>query len=231
LVVGLVRGLHGLNGAVRVEVLTDDESRFEEGSRVFPEGSPQTLTVSWAQPDAPGILLRFQEVPSREAAESLRDVYLEIDRPAAGLAEGEAYWHDVMGVPVMTTTGEALGTIADIFRAGESEVYVVRGGPRGEVLVPAVRAVVTRFEPTAGRIEVDGDVLGLEEAAPPRRARGRRSSRLPLGVVPQRVEDPSGTGDDPGPTPAPDDGPDATPTRPADAPEDGPPAADTPSER
>jgi len=183
--------LHGLNGAVRVEVLTDDDSRFADGSRVFPEGSSDVLTVGWVQPDVPGILVRFQEVRTREAAESLRDVYLEVERPVQGLAQGEAYWHEVIGVPVTTSAGESLGTVADVFRAGESEVYVVRGGTRGEVLVPAVRDVVRVFEPAEGRIEIDGEALGLDDEPPTRRARGRRSSRLPRGMVPERADKPA----------------------------------------
>jgi hypothetical protein len=70
-------------------------------------------------------------------------------------------------------------------------VYVIRGGRRGEVLVPAVRAIVTVFEPAAGRIEVDAEALGLDEEPPPRRARGRRSSRLPRGAVPQPAAEPA----------------------------------------
>jgi 16S rRNA processing protein RimM len=175
-----------------VEVLTDDEARFGVGSIVFAEGSMRPLTVIWVQPDAPGLLVRFGEVRTRETAEQLRDTYLEAVRPLDPLPEGEAYWHEVIGVPVATTAGESLGTVADVFRAGESEVFVVRGGARGEVLVPAVRSIVTTFLPGAGgRIEVDADGLGLDEAPTPRRARGRRSSRLPRGVVPERVDKPS----------------------------------------
>lgn len=195
LVVGLVRGLHGLNGAVRVEVLTDEASRFEPGSRLFPEGSLRALVVSWVQPDAPGLLVRFRQITSREAAEGLRDTYLEAERAADGLPEGAAYWHEVIGSAVTTTAGEALGIVTDVFRTGENEVFVVTGGPRGELLVPAVRAVITVFEPSVSRIVVDADALGLEPIAP-RRARGRRSSRLPAGIPPS-AGDPAASGETP----------------------------------
>ena len=35
LVVGLVRGVHGLRGVVRVEILSDDPARFEAGTSSF----------------------------------------------------------------------------------------------------------------------------------------------------------------------------------------------------
>jgi 16S rRNA processing protein RimM len=65
---------------------------------------------------------------------------------------------------VRTTAGESLGKVEDVFRAGEGEVYVVRGEARGEVLVPAVRSVVTELAPEEGRITVDAVALALPEA-------------------------------------------------------------------
>lgn len=160
-VVGLVRGLHGLHGGVRVEVLTDDPARFEPGSVVMVADSGRRLTVVEMHDDKPpGLIVRFREVADRSAAEELRDTYLEAE-PAA-LAESIWYWHQVIGCTVLTEGGEELGRVDDIFRVGESEVYVVRG-ERGEVLVPAVKSVVRELAPDEGRIVVDDAALGLAE--------------------------------------------------------------------
>jgi 16S rRNA processing protein RimM len=184
LVVGLVRGLHGLRGAVRVEVLTDDPGRFARGSVLYPEGSDERLTVTWSREDGPGVQLRFRERGTRESVESLRDVYLEAGVGQRTLPEGAWYWHEIEGATVLTLNGEELGRVEDVFRAGESEVYVVRGGPRGEVLVPAVASVIRELAPDAGRIVVDGEALDL---GPMRgsRPRGRKTTRaLRAGVAP-----------------------------------------------
>ena len=177
LVVGLVRGVHGLRGALRVEVLTDDPQRFELGSVVHPEGSPRALTIAWRQEDGPGLLVRFEEVTTRSAAERLRDRYLEASASSASLPPGEYYWHELTGVPVATVDGEQLGTVQDVFRAGEAEVLVVRGGDRGEVLVPAVRAVIRELAPREGRIVVDREALGLDDEPVRSKPRGRRTTR------------------------------------------------------
>ena len=173
--VGLVHGLHGLQGAVRVEVLSDEPERFAVGAVLFAEGDERPLTVAWTGPSKQGLLVRFEELPTRESAEHLPRRYLEV--PAAGpLPEGTYYWHQLHGLAVTTTGGEPLGTVADVFRAGEAEVYVVRGGPLGEIMVPAVASVIVELDPGAGRLVVDPVALDLP-AAPPRRRRRQEVTR------------------------------------------------------
>ena len=160
--------------------MSDDPERFAPGSVLHVEGDPAPLTVAWRQPDGPGLLVRFVEVPTRQVAEGLRDAFLVADAPAEPLPDGSAWWHEVVGAAVTTSEGEPLGTVVDLFRSGGAEVLVVEGGPRGELLVPMVATVVTEFAPLEGRVVVDGGVLGLEVATE-RRPRGRRSSKLAAG--------------------------------------------------
>jgi 16S rRNA processing protein RimM len=162
LVVGLVRGVHGLRGAVRVEILTDNPGRFEPGSLLFPENSERRLTVLSAHRDGPGLLVRFAEIVDRNGAEELRDTYLEAAQ-SAELPERTFYWHDIVGCTVTTRAGELLGVVDDVFRVGESEVYVVHGG-RGELLVPAVQSVIVELAPSDKRLVVDERALGLVRA-------------------------------------------------------------------
>jgi 16S rRNA processing protein RimM len=172
--VGLVRGLHGLRGAVRVEVLSDEPERFAVGSVLFAEGDDRPLTIAWTGPAKPGLLVRFEELPSREAVEHLRRRYLEVAQEA--LPDGTYYWHQVQGLTASTTEGVKLGSVVDVFRAGGGEVYVVRGGTLGEVMVPAVSSVVVELDPDAGRLVVDPVALDLP-TKPPRRRRRHEVTR------------------------------------------------------
>jgi 16S rRNA processing protein RimM len=180
-VVGLVRGVHGLNGAVRVEILTDrPEARFARGAVVYREGGQESLTISDAVaiPDGPGWRVRFEEIPDRSTADALRGAYLEAEVPPGDEpARGAAYWHEVVGTPVLGLDGEELGTVADIYRVGENDVYVVRGGPRGEFDVPAVRDFIRIFAPRRGEIVVDAAALELGPVRPPKPARSPRPRR------------------------------------------------------
>jgi len=178
--VGQVRGLHGLRGTVRLEVLTDrPEDRFRPGLVLHREGNPAPLTIAEAAPvsDGPGWRVRFSEIRDRASAERLRDAYLEaeVDR-AADLEPGAAYWHEVIGTEVRGRDGRVLGTVADVYRIATAEVLVVRGGPVGEFDLPVVRDIVVEFSPQQGSIVVDEGVLDLDSAPvdalrarPPRR--------------------------------------------------------------
>ena len=164
LVVGRVRGFHGLKGTVRVESLTDRaEERFVAGHSLYVEGTDSPLTIVEAAPDQLGWRLRFAELADRTAAESLRDAYLEaVVAPGEQLPRGEFYWHEVIGARVVGLDGAPLGEVVDLYRAGGAEVALVRG-PRGELDIPLVRAVVRIFAPSRGEIVVDVEALGLDD--------------------------------------------------------------------
>lgn len=185
--VALVRGVHGLRGAVRVEVLTDrPEERFVPGAILHREGRDEPLTIASAEAivDGPGWRIRFHELPTRNDADTLRGAYLEAAvRPDEDLARGAYYWHEVIGTPVRGVDGAELGTVEDIYRVGETEVFVVGGGSVAAFDLPAVRAFIRIFAPRRGEIVVDAEALDLRPArrhasdpdrprAPRRRRRG-----------------------------------------------------------
>jgi 16S rRNA processing protein RimM len=221
LVVGLVRGVHGLNGAVRVEVLTDrPEARFARGATVYREGGETALTVSdgLAIPGGPGWRVRFREVSDRSAADGLRGAYLEAEVPAADApGRGAAYWHEVIGAAVRGLDGEELGQVVDIYRVGETDVYVVRGGARGEFDLPAVRDFVRIFAPKRGEIVIDAAALELRPPRPPKPPRPPRPRRGGPRPTSAAAGDSRAAVSDPG-SPSPADGPDPQPPQ-ANAPD------------
>ncbi len=199
LVVALVRGVHGLRGAVRVEVLTDrPDDRFVAGAVVYREGDTHPLTIASAEAvaDGPGWRIRFREVTTREGADTLRGAYLEVVvRPDEDLARGTYYWHEVIGVTVRGLDGADLGTVQDVYRVAENEVFVVRGEPFGTFDLPAVRAFIRIFAPRRGEIVIDAEALDLRPprsrtSDPDRPKAPRRRARLRPTAVPS--DDPPG---------------------------------------
>jgi len=170
---------------VRIEVLTDRPAeRFVVGARLHPEGSVGALTIVEAHPANPGWILRFGEVPTREAAERLRLAYLQVEAgPADALPRGAYYWHEIIGVAVRDPDGAELGTVRDVYRAGGADVLDVVGGPRGDFDLPIIRPYVRILAPRRGEIVADAEALDLPSpdqirpAAPPRPPRPRRATR------------------------------------------------------
>ena len=221
--VALVRGIHGLNGALRVEVLTDrPEARFKRGATLFLEGSETPLRVIEGVPvaDGPGWRIRLAEAADRKAAEAFRGAYLEALVPVETGAPGADswLWHEVVGLAVLDRDGEELGTVTDIYRVAENDVYVVHG-PRGEFDVPAVRDFVVSLQPGDGALVVDAAALDLPPVRPVRpyrapRPRKGEAARSSTGIAPAAAEAGLAAADvDP-----------ATPAHPA------PPAAPVPAE-
>lgn len=163
--VGRVRGLHGLRGAVRVEILTDrPDDRFAPGAEVIAAG--RTLTILEAAADGPGLRVRFREIGDRNAAESLRDLDLEaeVDRDR-DLEPHAVFWHELRGVRVTDAEGRDLGVIRDVYRAGSAEVISVDGGTVRPFEMPVVRTFILEWAPRKGSIVVDTAALDLQPVA------------------------------------------------------------------
>jgi 16S rRNA processing protein RimM len=152
LAVARVLGAKGLGGAMRVELLTDWPERLSAGAGLWVEAEVAPRQVLATELGGRVPVLRLHGIDTREAAEALVGRYLEVE--ARALPPGSYYWHQLEGLTVTDPAGGELGTLEEVFRAGENEVYRVVG-PAGELLVPAIRDVVRRIDLEAGVMVVD----------------------------------------------------------------------------
>ena len=146
-------GAKGLRGGMRFELLTDWPERLEPGSSLFVEGEPTSRRVESVEWGGRIPVLTVEGVTTREAAEALKDRYLEVE--AADLPEGTYYWHQLEGLAVVDPNGAPLGTLTSVFRVGENEVYRVEADGGAELLIPALRDVVREIDLGGGRMVVD----------------------------------------------------------------------------
>jgi 16S rRNA processing protein RimM len=148
-----VTGAKGLRGGMRIEPLTDWPERLAPGELLFVEDEAEprrVAAIEWGG-RIPAIML--DGIDSREAAEALRDRYLEVE--AAPLPEGSYYWHQLEGLAVTDPAGARLGTLTSVFRVGENEVYCVENEAGQELLIPALRDVVREIDLDGRRMVVD----------------------------------------------------------------------------
>ena len=157
LVVGRIGHAHGVKGEVSVEVRTDDpDLRFADGNALAtdpPERGP--LTVLGTRSHHGRLLVRFDGVEDRNAAEALRNTLLVIDSADAGEAGDGEYWdHELLGLVAETPDGTTLGPVTDVIHVPGSPLLAVDVDGR-EVLVPFVEAIVPEVDVAGGRLVVD----------------------------------------------------------------------------
>jgi 16S rRNA processing protein RimM len=159
--VGRLTKAHGLKGALKVELYTDDpSSRFTPGS-VFtlqvPDDSP------WAGKSIELAELRmynqqpvafFVGVDDRTAAETLVKAILWVSLDPDALPEEENAWYDhqLVGLRVLRGDDE-VGRVARVDHFPAQDLLVVTT-PDGEVLVPFVSEIVPSVDVVAGTVTV-----------------------------------------------------------------------------
>ena len=166
-VVGRIGKAHGIRGEVSVEPRTDEpERRFAVGAVLDTEapgggaphgpGRPPRLTVRTTRWHQSRLLVTFEEIPDRTAAEVARGLLLVATVTADETPEDpeEFYDHQLVGLRVVTTDGREVGELAEVVHGAAQDLLVVRTPERREVLVPFVEALVPVVDLAAGRVEV-----------------------------------------------------------------------------
>ncbi|QDZ14093.1 ribosome maturation factor RimM [Humibacter ginsenosidimutans] len=156
--VGRLTKAHGLKGAIKLELYTDDpEHRFVPGAEFslqVPTGSKWhgksiTLTeMRWYNGHPVGF---FEGVADRTEAESLIKAILWVDQDDA-VEEDAWYDHQLIGLRVLRD-GLEVGTVARVDHLPAQDLLAVKTG-HGEVLVPFVSAIVPEVDLKAGTVTV-----------------------------------------------------------------------------
>ncbi|HZS75599.1 MAG TPA: ribosome maturation factor RimM [Ktedonobacteraceae bacterium] len=155
--VGRVVALFGVHGELKVRLLTDNPNRFAALEAVYVESEHTRYIIQSARPyKGEMIILKLKGVDSASAAESLRDSDLQI--PVAELATlppDSYYQHDILGLRVFTLHDVLVGNIVDILPTGGNDVYVIQTPARGEVLIPAIKAVIKQIDLVRRTMHID----------------------------------------------------------------------------
>lgn len=172
LIVARILRAHGVQGELSCDIVTEFPERFKTTKRVFmvpPSGpgsgeplvgaAPQPYVVKLARLSQhrghAELILSLEGVGDRDSAESLRGWLVQVPASEAWkLPRGRFYWHQIIGLRVVTTEGEEIGTVSEILETGANDVYVVKADGR-ERLIPAIKQVVKKIDPEQGTIVVE----------------------------------------------------------------------------
>ncbi|MBX9927699.1 MAG: ribosome maturation factor RimM [Gemmatimonadaceae bacterium] len=173
-IVGRVRRAHGVKGELFLDVLTDaPEAILAPGaSRVVadlhgtplrtPDGAVREVVVRAVRDFKDGVLITFEGVDDRTAAEQWRDRTLLA--PVAELAapEGDELWlHEIPGMQVRDPQGNPVGEVESYYELPHALVLEIRT-PTGRRDLPFNEAFVHDVDRVARTLTVT--LLDEEEA-------------------------------------------------------------------
>jgi 16S rRNA processing protein RimM len=162
-VVGRIGKPHGIRGEVTLDVRTDEpERRFAPGTTLraeAPAGAdrrPSTLTVARARWHQSTLLVVFEELADRNAAEAVRGTVLHatIGHDETPEDPEEYYDHQLVGLAVVDLDGTELGTVKAVVHGSAQDLLTVRTADGRDALVPFVAALVPEVDLEAGRLVV-----------------------------------------------------------------------------
>jgi 16S rRNA processing protein RimM len=169
IVLGEIKGPHGLDGEVRVRIAGDgpehllaSESVWLGRSATDPEA--RRYAVRSGGPGRAGeVRLRLEGIGRRDAVAPL--IGLLVTAPAEALPalpEGEFYWYELVGCSVESENGRSVGTVQEIWETGAHDVLVVVDEQGVRRLVPTAAELMKQIDLEARRIVVV-DLPGLLE--------------------------------------------------------------------
>lgn len=157
-VVGRIGRPHGIRGEVTVEPRTDEpDQRFADGAVLSIQGTDRILVVHRAHWHSGRLLLSFDGVDDRDAAEGLRGSILEVERSADERPDDPEEFYDSQLVGCAAVIDdETVGEVTEVVHLPAQDLLSVRlsGAADGtpDVLVPFVRAIVPTVDLAARRV-------------------------------------------------------------------------------
>lgn len=153
-VVGRIGRPHGVKGDVTIEVRTDEPELHFQEDEVFLTESHGELVCEYAWYHGKIMCAKFVGFDDRNAAESLRNTLLEIERDPLERPDDPEEYYDaqLIGLTVVEA-GRTIGTVKEVVHTPAQDLLVVTA-EHGEVFIPFVSEIVTGVDLPAGTMSV-----------------------------------------------------------------------------
>lgn len=171
IVVGRIGAAHGIKGEVRVKSFTASPLDLADYSPLeAADGRRFVIKAARSAGASPDMLVvRFQGIDDRNAAETLNGLELTVPRERLPEPEADEFYHaDLIGLDAVTPDGALLGTVVAVPNYGAGDLLEIARSKGPTLLVPFTRAAVPAIDLAAKRVTVDpppevGDDDGAED--------------------------------------------------------------------
>ncbi len=144
---------HGIRGEVTVQVLTDaPDDRFVPGMDVVVE--PATLgplTLRSARWNKDILLLGFDQISTRNQAETLRGARLFVDSDEVDDDDDAWYEHELVGLEARVGS-EVVGKVIGLSTMAVQDLLLIENADGEEILVPFVTEIVPEVNVDGGYV-------------------------------------------------------------------------------
>jgi len=166
IVLAAITGAHGVNGEIRLKLFGEGVESLKR-FRAFTllreaSGESREVSAKKLRDDGKGgAILKLAGIDNRNGAEALRGMVLTVAREELPpLEAGEYYPADLLGLPAVSDTGEALGTVIAVDNYGAGDVIeierpAVEGEKPKRFMVPMRPEAVPEWD--AARIVISAD--------------------------------------------------------------------------
>lgn len=162
LLVGRITKAHGTKGELYVWPHTDRAAEVFAPGRVLMVGdedgslSDDVLVVERVREFKRGLLVGFEGIADRDTADPHGGRFLFAPRiELTAPAEDEFYYHDLVGLEVVTVAGEVVGTVREVFETSPADLLAVEFADGGRRFVPLTKPIVQGIDVEGGRLVID----------------------------------------------------------------------------
>ena len=156
--IGKIGGTHGYKGLLKVLPLTDFPERFGLLKQVYvgQDKNAELMTVESTTAYKGYFLIKFKGIDNKEAAQELTNQYLKVEeKDIYPLPAGQYYHFQLIGLSVFDENNGYLGILNEVLETGANDVYVVRSEQYVEILIPAIKQVISNVDLSENKMLVN----------------------------------------------------------------------------
>ena len=149
---GVIVNTHGIHGEVKVLPDGVEPRMMMKCGVLYVQGQPLRLLSGRVHKGC--LLAKLEGIGNMDAALALKGKAVSIRRADAGLAEGEYFDEELLGLVARNAeTGEELGRVVEVLNYPAHKIYTVEGG-RDEYLIPAVPEFIAAVDVPGGTMDI-----------------------------------------------------------------------------
>jgi 16S rRNA processing protein RimM len=155
LTIGVIAGTHGVNGELKLKVLTDHPEHIPTLEHVYLGVSETPTRLLGARPHGDQMLIHLDGINTPEEGKKLGGLKVRIAATDAKPLDPDEYFiYQLIGLEARTETGNVLGTVTDLIETGAHDVLVISASATPDLLVPNHPSFVVEIAPERNLIVI-----------------------------------------------------------------------------